>query len=168
MRRIQWRWLALLWVSLAACAGDGLPAAKNLTADAAHSRAVQRPVVVFYYSHSCPYCREIEENYLAPMVKRATAAEPFLLRAVEVDSSLTVTDFDGRKYSQSDLARRHGATIVPQLRFFGPDGRELTEPLIGLTSRDFYLGDLESSLAAAQASLVRSVPSAARSPRDGG
>jgi hypothetical protein len=40
-------------------------------------------------------------------------------------------------------------TLVPHLRFLGPGGEALAPDLIGLTTRDFYSGYLEDSIATA-------------------
>jgi len=57
----------VLSLLLASCseARDGLPVAVDLRADGQLARAQRLPIVLFFHSTTCPFCREVEDLYLA-------------------------------------------------------------------------------------------------------
>lgn len=147
----------LLLLSGNACQADTLlPAAVNLQADGEQARRERLPVVLFFYSAGCPFCREVEEHYLAPLWK-ANATQPrMILRTVEIDRSRPIKDFTGADSDMRAFARLQGVAFVPHLRFLGPEGETLAPDLVGLATRDFYYGYLEEALNTAGEKMRRS------------
>lgn len=130
-------------------ARDVLPPAVDLRADARTARVKRLPVVLFFHTTTCPYCREVEDLYLAPLQKENEKTPRFLLRVVEVGGRQPLVAFDGTRMDQRAFAVSQGVTLVPHLRFLGPDGEALVPDLVGLTTRDFYGAYLENSIATA-------------------
>src|SRR3989337_2450227 len=93
--RLLWVPGALLFLSGPAPAAEGLPPARDLAADARLAADRQMPILVFFTSASCPYCREVEDLYLRPMQARGTYRGRLLMRAVEVGGGMPLTDFTG-------------------------------------------------------------------------
>lgn len=143
--------LLALSLTLHGCseAGEALPAAVDLRADAQRMRAQRLPMVLFFHSTTCPFCREVEDLYLKSLQRENEKAPRFLLRAVEVGRAQPLVVFDGSRTDYRAFAKQQGVTLVPHLRFLGPDGEPLAPDLVGLTSRDFYGGYLESSISSA-------------------
>ena len=134
------------WLAAGVAVAETLPRAVNLQEDGRLAAAEQRPVVLFFRSRSCPFCREVEELYLEPR-ERDTAATPrILLRVVDIDAATPVVAFDGRRTDHASFAREQRVRLVPHLRFLGPAGRPLAPDLIGISSRDFYGGYLEDAI----------------------
>jgi hypothetical protein len=130
-----------------------LLAARDLQSDAAEARARRLPIVLFFRTANCPYCREVEELYL-PSLLAANARHPsFILRTVEIDSGEPLTSFDGAAIDMRAFARRQRVRLVPHLRFVGPDGEALAPDLIGLGVPDFYAGYLSDAIETAGARL---------------
>lgn len=134
-------------------ADDELPLAVDLRADARVARAERLPIVLFFYSHSCPFCREVEALYLKPLQKDNLTSKRFLLRRIEIGERQALIDFHGTKTDFRGFAQQQKVMLVPHLRFFGPDGERLAEDLIGLGSRDFYGWYLEDAIEEARAKL---------------
>ncbi len=143
--------LAVLSMLPSGCAAvdEALPVAVDLRADAQAARTQRLPIVLFFHSATCPFCREVEESYLRPLLKNNKQTPRFLLRSVEVNQTRPLVSFDGSQTEFRRFARQQGVTLVPHLRFLGPDGKTLAPDLVGLTSRDFYGGYLEDSITAA-------------------
>lgn len=137
--------LASLLISDGA-ASESLPVAMDLQADARTARAQHLPIVLFFHSRSCPFCREVEELYLLPMLKETEKKPRFLLRAVEINETRPLVAFDGTRTDSRAFATQQGVSLVPYLRFIGPDGKPLVPDLVGLASRDFYNAYLEESI----------------------
>ncbi len=143
--------LFLLSLLLYSCseAHDVLPPAADLHADARTARAQRLPIVLFFYSKTCPFCREVEDVYLARLQEENEKTPRFLLRTVEISQTQALVSFDGITTDYRAFAKQQGVTLVPHLRFLGPGGEALAPDLVGLTTRDFYAGYLEDSIATA-------------------
>jgi len=159
MRRFCPPTFLLFALSLLLCgcseAREVLPPAVDLRADAQTARAQRLPIVLFFHSKTCPFCREVEDLYLAPLQKENEKSLRFLLRTVEIGQTQPLVTFDGTRMDHRAYANRQGVTLVPHLRFLGPDGEALAPDLVGLTTRDFYGAYLESSIATAGENLRR-------------
>jgi len=123
-----------------------LPAAHDFEKDAEQAERGRMPIAVFFTSDSCPYCREVQELYLGPMVERGTYKGRVLFRYVEVTSGAPVRDFRGARTDHEAFASREGAFITPIIRFYDYTGKELVPPVIGYTSEHFYAGELENAI----------------------
>ena len=108
---------------------------------------------MFFYSKNCPFCREVEELYLKPLQKENIKAQGFLLRRIEISETHPLVSFAGMKTDFRGFAQEQKVTLVPHLRFVGPKGERLAPDLVGLSSRDFYGGYLDDSIAQARAKL---------------
>lgn len=143
--------VAVLTGFAAACAaGDTLPVAVNLQEDGRQAAAGGLPVVVFFRSTDCPFCREVEELYLQPLLRDGAAAPRFVLRAVDIDKSSALVDFNGARTDHRRFASQQGVRLVPHLRFVDARGAPLVEDLVGISSHDFYGGYLEDAINAAR------------------
>jgi len=138
--------LTLTAVAFGSQASEPLRAAVNLRSDGEAARRARLPVVLFFYSRTCPYCREVEENYLRPLLADNMKIRRFVFAAVEVGSSADLIDFHGQKTTMQDFARSSGVAVVPFIRFVGSDGVTVAADIVGLTTRDFYAGYSEESL----------------------
>ncbi len=127
-------------------AAEVLPPARDFVADARVSGNGAAPILVFFTSESCPYCREVENLYLRPMQERGTYRGRLLIRTVEVGGAAPLTDFAGRQTTHGEFARRERVSFTPVIRLYGADGRELVPQLLGYTTPDFYLGYLEQAI----------------------
>jgi len=145
----------VLFLSGCSEARDVFPAAVDLRADGQLARVQRLPIVLFFHSTTCPFCREVEDLYLARMQKENESEPKFLLRTVEVSHTQPLVTFDGTRTDHRAFAKGQGVTLVPHLRFLGPDGEPLVPDLVGLTSRDFYGAYLEGSISGAGEKLRR-------------
>jgi thioredoxin-related protein len=141
--------LLSLFLSGTSAAGDALPAAVDLQADAQTARTQHLPIVLFFHSTTCPFCREVEDLYLTRLQKDNAKAPQFLLRTVEINQTQPLVSFDGSSTDYRAFAKQQGVRLVPHLRFLGPDGEVLAPDLVGLTPRDFYGAYLEDSISSA-------------------
>lgn len=145
--RLTTAWLAAAVIGIGACANaEPLPLARDLAADARVAAAERTPIMVFFASRYCPYCTEVEDLYLRPMLGRGEFSRRVLLRMVVVESSEPMRDFTGGLTRHEAFARREAALFTPTIRFYGPDGRELAPALRGYSSADFYSAELESAI----------------------
>ena len=128
---------------------EGLPWARDLAADARTAATGRMPILVFFTSASCPYCREVERLYLHPMYARGDYRGRLLIRVVEVGGNAPLTDFAGRRTDHGEFASHERVAFMPVIRLYDAAGRELVPQLFGYTTPDFYLGYLEQAIAQA-------------------
>ncbi len=123
-----------------------LPAPASLAAELAAALARKQPLVVMASLEGCPFCRIVRDSHLAPL--RAQTGLP----VVQLDTASTraVLDFAGAAGTHDKLLRAWGVTTWPTVLFFGAQGKEVAERLVGASIPDFYGAYLEERLAAAR------------------
>jgi hypothetical protein len=72
-----------------------------------------------------------------------------LIRKVYIDSEETLRDFSGAPVTGAELAARYGVKLTPIVVFLGPEGEELAERMIGISSPDYYGAYLDEHIATA-------------------
>lgn len=139
---------ALLALSaFASAAGNDLPAAVDLRAEAAQAkRAGGRPLIVVFSRAECRYCETVKRDYLIPLEKNPSF-HGVMIRQINQDSDATLTDFRGKKTTQASFASAEKINLVPVVAFYGPNGKALADPLVGAGLPDFYQSYLEDAIA---------------------
>lgn len=129
-----------------------LPSPRSLRAAAQAAAARNEPLVVMTTLQGCVYCDLVRNSHLVPMMKDGQVI------AVQVDvrdRTTAVQGFDGQTTTPAALADAWQARFTPTVMFFGPDGRERAERLVGVAVPDFYRDYLEARLAEARQGLRR-------------
>lgn len=127
----------LAWAAMTAAA-EGVPDAEDLAKDARLARSFQGVVMIVFVSESCPYCKVVLDEFMIPTSRNREYDTKLVMRQVEVGGGRMLRDFKGRRMSQGDFADRHNIGMVPTVVVFGPDGKRLGQPLIGLSTVDYY------------------------------
>ncbi|HSP01303.1 MAG TPA: thioredoxin family protein [Thioalkalivibrio sp.] len=121
--------------------GDLLREITDLRAEAAHGK----PILVEFALSSCPYCQVVEEEFLEPMIRSGAYEDKVLIRKLTLGRN-TIIDFDGREVRAHDLAARYGARMAPTVVVISPEGEQLSRPVVGLKTVDFYGGYLDRAI----------------------
>ena len=126
-----------------------LPRAVDLRQELAAALERGQPLVVMVSLDGCPYCRVVRDHYLAPMHEQQG------LPVVQVDmrSRRHLKDFEGRTIVHDELVRARRVSMAPTVLFFGPNGEEVAERLVGGSLPDFYGAYLDQRLEQARAKL---------------
>ncbi|RYF40506.1 MAG: hypothetical protein EOO25_12435 [Comamonadaceae bacterium] len=126
-----------------------LPAPASLAEELAAALRAGRPLIVMASLHGCPFCRVVRDQYLAPL--RAETGQPVV--QLDTGSTRPVRGFDGAPATHDKLLRAWGVKVLPTVLFFGKDGREAAERLVGASIPDFYGAYLEERLRSATKSV---------------
>jgi thioredoxin-related protein len=129
---------------------DQLPTPTSLRGAAVAAAARGQPLVVMITLTGCPYCEIVRRQYLLPMRREG------LVHAVQLDvmdRTGNLQGFDGQMSTPAALASAWKARFTPTVLFFGPDGRELAERLVGVAVPEFYGEYLEARLNEARGKL---------------
>lgn len=129
-----------------------LPTPTSLRGAAQAAAARGEPLVVMTTLKGCVYCDLVRNNYLAPMHREG------LLVAVQIDvqdRQSNLQGFGGDTTTPADQVRAWKARFTPTVMFFGPDGQELAERLVGVAVPDFYGEYLQARLVEARSKLKK-------------
>ena len=138
--------------AFATAAGNDLPAAVDLRAEAAQAKRAGGPLIVVFSSAECRYCETVKRDYLKPLEKNPNF-NGVVIRQINQDSDAAMTDFRGKKTTQASFASAEKISLVPVVAFYGPNGKALADPLVGAGLPDFYQSYLEDAIAKSTAAL---------------
>ncbi|MEJ2590631.1 MAG: hypothetical protein P8178_04365 [Candidatus Thiodiazotropha sp.] len=77
--------------------------------------------------------------------RTAQPREP-LIREFDINAGGKLTDFDGERIRSRQFKRRYGIFATPTLLILDPDGKLLSDPIVGYNSAGEYRQLLEQSL----------------------
>ena len=143
--------MALGTVAATASEND-LPAAVNLAAEAAQANRAGNPLIVLFSRSDCKYCETVKRDYLKPLGKDPHH-RGVLIRQINQDSDAVLTDFNGAKTTQAAFASAENIKLVPVVAFYGPNGKQLADRLVGAGVADYYPSYLESAIEKSAAAL---------------
>ena len=127
-----------------------LPTPASLRAAAQAAAAKGEPLLLMTTLAGCPYCDLVRNHYLLPM-RRAGQVQAVQLDIRDRRSNLQ--DFAGNTTTPAEQVAAWKARFAPTVMFFGPQGQELAERLVGVAVPDFYGEYLEARLIEARAKL---------------
>ncbi|WP_303785728.1 thioredoxin fold domain-containing protein [Azovibrio restrictus] len=119
--------------------------ARDLQAEAREAARSGFPLVLMFSRQDCPYCITVRRDYLAPL-NRIPRFREVLVRQIDQDKETPLTDFQGRPTTHAAFAAREKVRLVPVVGFYGPEGQQLSEAIIGARLPDFYQSYLEAAL----------------------
>jgi thioredoxin-related protein len=139
-------------------AAEPLRVGVDLQATAKLAREQRAPILLAFTTSTCPYCAVARRDYLVPMQVSVQWRDKVVMREIVLDTSATLRDFNGEAVAIRDFARRYGVRSVPTVIVFDGKGSQVTQPLIGLSSSDFYGLYLEQAIEAGLLRMRKSKP----------
>lgn len=138
--------LILACAPAAALDPSGVPPARDLRAESAAAARAGLPLIVIFSRDDCTFCTAIKRDYLQPMARQARNGNRPVIREIRQDSDAALTGFGGEKTTHTDFARNAKIKLVPVVAFYGPDGRQLADPIVGARLPDFYQSYLDDGI----------------------
>lgn len=132
---------------------DPLPVVRDLDAVAKIARVQYAPVFVAFTLKRCPYCNTARRDYWVPMNSDNAWRGKVVMVELVMDATPELHDFEGKPTNARDFARRFGIRSAPTVIVFDADGTPATQPLVGLSSGDFYGAYLERAIEAGVAKM---------------
>lgn len=108
------------------------------------------PLLLAFRADYCGFCKQLEAEYLQPMLTSGKYDTRILIRRFTLDNEESIVDFNGNKIDAEAFAARHDAALTPTVVFLNAEGKEVAERLLGYNSPDFYGAYLEEAIATAQ------------------
>jgi thioredoxin-related protein len=134
----------LFWLAAGVqCAEVGIPLATDLQADGRKAREARLPLLLAFSSITCDYCRQLDVEFLRPMLISGDYTDKILIRRLLLDNGSRVIDFSGERVATTQLAERYRVFVTPTILFLDGDGRELAERMVGINTPEMYGGYLD-------------------------
>jgi thioredoxin-related protein len=130
-----------------------IPMVRDFTLEATNARTKNAPILVLFSRHNCAFCTQVLHEFLLPMRRNAEYESKVIMRQIDVGSSALLRTFSGKTTTHARFAKDHRIKLTPTIKLFDAEGHELTEPLIGLTTPDYYGGFLDQRIDAALAKM---------------
>ena len=118
----------------------------NLQVEARKVTQNQLPLLIMFSAEHCLYCETVKEEFIKPMLRGGHYTNKVLIRKLELDNHKTLKDFNGIGISARQLASRYKVFVTPTLIFIDAKGQQLTDPLIGIATVDYYGGYLDDAI----------------------
>jgi thioredoxin-related protein len=90
----------------------------ELADDLKSSTAAGKQLAVIWEQRGCPYCREVHLVNFARKDIETYIREHFEVIELDLHGSRIVTDFDGKRLGEKQLAARYGVRGTPTIQFF--------------------------------------------------
>jgi thioredoxin-related protein len=141
--------IILAWFTAAGATAQDkaeIPLVRDFTLEGANARTKNIPILVMFSRHDCPFCTQVLREFLIPMRHNAEYESKVIMRQIDIGSSAPLRAFSGKSTTHARFARENGIKLTPTIKLFDAEGRELAEPLIGLTTPDYYGGFLDQRI----------------------
>lgn len=137
-------WLAMTGAALAQ--ENAIPYAQDLAADGKIAHEKHIPILVLFSAPECHYCERARQEFLIPITRNPASNAKVLIRQVEIGADDKLRDFNGKMTTQGDFATLNKVRLTPTIKVYGPDGRELAAPIVGLAIADYYGGYIDDAI----------------------
>ena len=136
----------MAFTSLAVATDASVPPAMNLQKDGIVAQEKGIPVLLEFSMHGCPFCEEVEEEVLQPMLISGDYDNKVIIRKIMIDEDMSITDFNGKQVAYEDLASRYNVFVTPTLVLLHGNGEVMGLEMVGVTTIDFYGAYLDQAI----------------------
>lgn len=137
--------LLCLFVMPAQAAVD-VPYGTDLQQDGRQATARRLPILLVFSAVSCGYCRQLEDEFLEPMLISGEYTDKVIIRRLLLDIGQHATDFDGMQREAGAIATRYRAWLTPTIVFLDGTGREVAERIKGINTPELFGGYLDACI----------------------
>lgn len=118
----------------------------NLEGDAREASNKQIPVLMFFSMKHCPFCIEVEEDYLKPMLRNAEYDGKVIIRKIRIDGTDSVKDFNGKERDADEFSDDYNVSMVPTVILVDSHGNKIAPPIIGIANAHYYSSELDREI----------------------
>ncbi len=98
----------------------------------------KRGLVLMLHAEHCPYCIQMDEEILSPMVISGEYDKRVFIRKLQIDEARDVKDFSGNTVEPSDISDDYNVKLTPTLVFLDHEGKEMAEQMIGINTVELF------------------------------
>jgi thioredoxin-related protein len=123
-----------------------IPLATDLQADGLQAREARLPILLTFSAIVCEYCRQLEDEFLRPMLISGDYTDRVLIRRLLLDNGSRVLDFSGERIPTTQLSDRYKVFVTPTILFLDGNGKELARRMVGINTPEMYGGYLDNCI----------------------
>ena len=138
-------WALFCFIGTALAEFD-IPVSDDLQQDGARARELQLPILLTFSAIDCPYCRQLEQDFLGPMLISGEYSDRVIIRRLILDNGSRVTDFDGQRRPVDHIASRYKAWLTPTTVFIDGSGLEVAARIVGINTPELFGGYLDACI----------------------
>lgn len=150
--------ISLLWVINSSSAADdstqandilpyvALKEGSNLAIDGDEANKKQIPVLIFFSMQHCPFCIEVEEDYLKPMLRNSEYDSKVIIRKIRIDGIDDLRDFTGHERDPGEFSEGYNVSMVPTLVLVNSKGKKIAPAIIGIRNSHYYSSELDDAI----------------------
>lgn len=143
----KWYLFAALFLFFGSSFADPITTTRDWSDLATTARETHLPILVVFNAETCGYCQQLKVEIIEPLSRETDRKLP-LIREFDINSSGKIIDFNGNPIRSRQFKRRYNIYAIPTLMILDPDGKPLTNPIVGYNSQQEYLELLRTSLVA--------------------
>lgn len=118
----------------------------NLVADGEQANKKQVPILLFFSMKHCPFCIEVEEDYLKPMLRNSDYDGKVVIRKIKIDSVGDMRDFNNKVRDIEEFSDDYNISMVPTLILVDSHGNKISPPIIGIANAHYYSSELDTAI----------------------
>lgn len=118
----------------------------DLVNDAEAASEKQIPVLMFFSMKHCPFCIEVEEDYLKPMLRNADYDGKVIIRKIKIDGIGSLRDFNGKERDVDEFGDDYNVSMVPTLILVDSHGKKIAPAIIGIANSHYYSSELDNAI----------------------
>lgn len=118
----------------------------DLETDGREASKKQIPVLMFFSMKHCPFCIEVEEDYLKPMLRNSEYDSKIIIRKIRIDGTDRVRDFAGKENDAEDFSDRYNVSMVPTIILVDSNGKRMSPSIIGIANSHYYSHELDKAI----------------------
>ena len=118
----------------------------NLAIDGDEANKKQIPVLMFFSMKHCPFCIEVEEDYLKPMLRNSEYDGKVIIRKIRLDGTDDMRDFSGQERDPGEFSEGYNVSMVPTLVLVNSKGKKIAPAIIGIRNSHYYSSELDDAI----------------------
>jgi thioredoxin-related protein len=123
-----------------------MPVATDLEKTAELALQREQPIVLYVSRSDCTFCRALERNVFAPLIKSEIFADRVQFRELVMDSGIAIRDFDATPLLPQVVAERYNVEVTPTILFLNGKNQEIVDRLVGYNGNEFFSYYLEKRI----------------------
>lgn len=136
---------------VAGLATTALPAVEikkgsNLLSDGNEAKEKQVPILMFFSMQHCPFCIEVEEDYLKPMLRNPEYDKKIIIRKISIDAAENVQDFAGNERDAGEFSEDYSVSMVPTIVLVDAKGNRIAPSIVGIANSHYYSHELDQAI----------------------
>lgn len=118
----------------------------DLARDGKEASKKQIPVLMMFSMKHCPYCLEVEEDYLKPILRNSEYDGKVIIRKIRLDGTDNMRDFSGKERELGEFSADYRVSMVPTLVLVDANGKRLAPSIIGIANSHYYSNELDIAI----------------------